>query len=147
MRCHEFGGETAKGAPCERRAGWGRDASSGRCKFHHVGRPEVEVTDGGTYVPPDAPATLSEEAASVWDEVVHRLEFVPEELLVLQGGLEAWDAYRTARARLEREGPVKELEGGSVKRNPAALVARDSFRDFRDMLGHLELGMPDEAGG
>lgn len=147
LRCHEFGGETAKGEPCRKPAGWGTDASGGRCKHHRAGRPERDGEAGERPPPPDAPETLSEEAASVWNDVVDRFEFSAEERLVLRGGLESWDIYRAARERLAEEGPVsRNPDSGAVKRNPSALVARDAFRDYRDALRHLELGLEELEG-
>lgn len=139
MRCHEFGGETAKGNPCQRKAGWGRDASSGPCKHHAAGRKRVE--DGEDV--PDPPPGLSDQSRETWRDVLSAWVLSSEERLTLQGSLESWDLYRTARARVQREGAVVETDGGGVKRNPAALVARDSLRDYR--AGIRELGLSSEV--
>lgn len=137
MRCHEFGGETAKGNPCQRRAGWGRDASGGPCKYHAgAGR---QRTENGDQVP-EPPTGLSEQAAATWRDVLADWVLSSEELLVLQGALESWDLYREARATLRESGPVsRNPESGNVKRNPAALVARDALRDYRDGIRQLGL--------
>lgn len=139
MKCHEFGGETAKGRPCQRKAGWGRDASTGPCKYHRAAR---QRADDGDDVP-DPPEGLSEQAKETWQAVVSAWILSAEELLVLQGSLEAWDLYRSARARLEREGAVVTTDGGGAKRHPAALVARDALRDYR--AGIRELGVSSEV--
>lgn len=134
MKCGDFGGETAKGNPCTRAAGWGCDASTGRCKHHRRDAPARAVDSGGEA--PDAPPNLSDQARKVWAAVVEEFALAPEALLVLQGALESWDTYREARARLDRDGAVVEGEG-AMKRHPAALVARDAFRDYRAALREL----------
>lgn len=137
MECGDFGGETAKGQPCTRAAGWGRDASTGPCK-HHRERPHAsgDVPDDWPPPPPDG---MSEDARGVWRAAVDIWVLGPEELLTLRGALESWDLYARARDRLSREGTVVESDSGAVKRHPAAIVARDALRDYR--AGMAELGI------
>jgi len=137
MKCGEYGGETAKGRPCQRKAGWGTDASSGRCMYHHEARPRRSADGGAAPPPPEPPADLSPEAADVWRAVVAAWILGPEELLVLRGALESWDLYQDARATLRAEGTTIPSGGGGMKRHPAALVGRDAFRDYRSALGEL----------
>lgn len=141
MKCAQFGGETEKGRPCQKPAGWGRDASTGPCKHHAVdGRKRAE--DGDDV--PDPPPGLSEQAKATWRAVLDEWFLSAEELLTFQGALEAWDLYREARAELMDEGPVTvNPESGTRKRNPAALVARDALRDYRD--GIRQLGLESEV--
>lgn len=142
-KCAEFGGVTAKGKPCTRDAGWGRDASGGPCKHHaDPGRPKAGE-DAELPPPPDG---LSEQAAETWRAVLSEWVLSAEELLTLQGALESWDAYRQARRVLGEEGPVLEADSGAVKRHPAALVARDALRDYRDGIRQLGLESTIEGG-
>lgn len=143
MKCGEFGGTTAKGEKCTKPAGWGRDASGGPCKYHvRDGRQRQE--DGDQV--PEPPPGLSEQAAETWRAVLEDWVLSSEELLVLQGALESWDLYREARANLRESGPVsRNSDSGAVKRNPAALVARDALRDYRDGIRQLGLEhLPEE---
>lgn len=106
--------------------------------MYHVARaPRLHVaSDEGAST---TPAGLSNQAAGVWSAVVSKWILGAEELLVLQGALESWDAYTVARAQVKREGPVVTSRSGVSKRHPALLVARDSFRDFRDSFRQLGL--------
>ncbi len=97
---------------------------------------EHAVGDEGTSTPP---AGLSDQAGGVWSAVLAEWVLGAEELLVLQGALESWDAYTVARALVRREGPVSISRSGVQKRHPALLVARDSFRDFRESFRQLGL--------
>ena len=135
VTCGDYGGKNARGKPCERAAGWGVDASTGPCTYHVTRAPREHATDDdGTSAPPTG---LSDQAAGVWCAVLAEWVLGAEELLVLQGALESWDAYTVARAQVKREGPVVTSRSGVAKRHPALLVARDSFRDFRDSFRQL----------
>lgn len=136
MKCSDFGGETKRGNPCQRRAGWGRDASSGPCKYHASSR--RERAENGDEVP-EPPPGLSEQAQETWRAVMEGWVLSSEELLTLQGAFEDWDLYRSARATVQEEGPVVETGGGGKKRHPAALVARDALRDYRAAIRDLGL--------
>ena len=137
MKCGDFGGKNARGSPCERSAGWGVDAPAGPCT-HHVNRSPREhaATNNGAPAPPTG---LSDQAAGVWSAVLAEWLLGSEELLVLEGALECWDTYTVARALVRREGPVSVSLSGVQKRHPALLVARDSFRDFRESFRQLGL--------
>lgn len=135
--CGDYGGRNARGKPCERAAGWGVDSVTGPCMYHVERSPrEHAAGDEGTKAPP---AGLSDQAAGVWSAVVAEWVLGAEELLVLEGALESWDTYTVARAQVKREGPVVTSPSGVSKRHPALLVARDSFRDFRDSFRQLGL--------
>lgn len=136
MKCGDFGGETAKGEPCARRAGWGTDASTGRCVYHPG--PTRQRTGEGAEIPPP-PSHLSSESSEAWRAILAEFVLGPEELLNLAGTLECWDLYREARAVVQREGSVVETGSGGPKRHPAVLVARDALRDYRS--GIRELGV------
>ncbi len=135
--CGDYGGVNARGKPCERTAGWGVDALTGPCTYHVRRAPrEHAASNKGASTPP---AGLSDQAAGVWQAVLAEWVLGSEELLVLQGALESWDAYTVARAQVKREGPVAVSRSGVAKRHPALLVARDSFRDFRESFRQLGL--------
>lgn len=136
MYCGDYGGENARGKPCERAGGWGTDMLTGRCTYHVERSPRRHAGSDGSA---DPPAGLSDQAAAVWGGVLSEWVLGPEELLVLQGALESWDAYTVARAQVRREGPVTTSKSGVAKRHPAFLVARDSFRDFRESFRQLGL--------
>lgn len=97
---------------------------------------------------PDPPPGLSDDAAEVWRALLGSWVLGAEERLILRGALEAWDLYQETRAQLRREGSVLVAESGSVKRHPAALVARDAFREYRDAIRQLglESELPTEEG-
>lgn len=139
LKCSQFGGETAKGEPCQRRAGWGRDTSTGPCKYHHQRRPRRDADEDEDAPAPEPPAVLSADAQRVWRAMLERWVLGEEELLTLRGGLESWDLYQQARATLRQDGPVVETDGGAPKRHPAALVARDAFRDYQAAMRELGL--------
>lgn len=136
MRCGDFGGETAKGNPCSRRAGWGTDASTGRCRYH-VGPIRQRAGEDAEIPPP--PGHLSDEAKQAWTAILAEYVLGPEELLNLSGTLESWDLYRSARVTVQRDGAVVEAASGALKRHPAVLVCRDALRDYR--AGIRELGV------
>lgn len=136
MTCGDFGGETAKGNPCSRRAGWGTDASSGRCK-HHQGPSRPRTGDDAEIPPP--PDHLSAQAAECWRAILADYVLGPEELLNLSGTLASWDLYSEARETLREEGAVVATGSGGMKRHPSVLIARDALRDYR--AGIRELGV------
>lgn len=142
MTCGDFGGRNAHGEPCQRAAGWGRDAMTGKCMYHARSRPRTAPSEDSDA--PEPPEGLSDQAAGVWRAVLDGWVLAPEEELVLQGALEAWDTYLEARALLQRDGAVVQGDG-NLKRHPAALVARDAFRDYRAALRELGIESLPEA--
>lgn len=136
MKCGDFGGETARGNPCSRRAGWGTDARTGRCKYHQA--PRRQRAEDETAIP-TPPAHLSGQARECWRAILVEYVLGPEELMALEGTLEAWDLYREARTTLREEGHVVATGSDGMKRHPAVLVARDALRDYR--AGIRELGV------
>lgn len=143
--CGDYGGVNARRTPCERAAAWGVDAATGPCVYHIERSPrEHAASDEGTAAPPPG---LSDQAAGVWAAVVAQWVLGGEELLLLQGALESWDTYTIARSQVRREGPVATSQSGVTKRHPALLVARDSFRDFRDSFRQLGLDTGSVASG
>jgi len=89
---------------------------------------------------PKPPKTLSREARKWWRRIVAEWEVEAEGLLLLQAALEQWDAYVGARDILAEDGPVVTNPDSGVQRvHPAAHVARDSLREFRQLWRQLGL--------
>lgn len=139
LTCGDFGGETAKGQACTRRAGWGTDASEGLCKYHRPDPGGARGANGWEDIP-EPPAHLSRECQQRWIEIHEGWKIGPEARELLRGALEQWDQYQQAREVLRREGPtVTNEDSGHVSKHPAAQVAKEAFSAFR--LAMKDLGL------
>lgn len=134
--CGDYGGVSAGGTPCSRRAGWGVEgAATGRCMYH---LPDASRPRASTGQVPPPPAGLSAEAAEAWRRVLETGVLDATELLILRGALEHWDTYQRAHAELAA-GPLT-VDG---KVNPVALIARDAYPAFRSAVAQLGLEVLD----
>lgn len=143
--CGQAGGRTAVGSPCRRPAGWGRDADGGRCVDHQDGPTGRVVGEIEGDEPPPPPDHLSDAAVARWRELVAAWVFGPDELLLLEEGLAAWDRVRAARATLREEGfVVVNPDSGNQKRHPAARELDQSLTQLRQCIKALDLEPPEE---
>jgi P27 family predicted phage terminase small subunit len=92
---------------------------------------------------PAAPAHLSKEARSKWDRIVADWIVSAADLMILQGGLEAWDQHQECRRLVAEQGVTFTTETGMIRVNPAVKVGLDSFAAFRQSWRQLGL-QPEE---
>lgn len=95
-------------------------------------------------VTPDPPDHLSDEAKRMWTEISEEWVLGLDATPLLQAALESWDAYRSARVQLTREGAtVSNPETGFLRQHPAHKVAMDNLREFRMAFRQLGLQPPE----
>lgn len=141
--CGENGGRTARGRPCHRVAGWGRDTEEGRCADHEASEGRVVGHLAGD-APPEPPSHLSDAASERWRALNREWAFTPTEAILLEEALAAWDRVRACRATLAREGyVVTNPDSGNPKRNPAATELDQSLSQVRHLFRQLNLSPPE----
>ncbi len=96
---------------------------------------------------PDAPAHLSDDAASWWQSVVRDYELEPHHLRLLQSAAEAWDRMQAARAAIAEHGGLTFVDSsGNLKAHPCVAIERDARVAFARLVRELDLdaGAPAE---
>lgn len=142
--CGDAGGRTADDRPCERPAGWGVAAATGRCR-DHAPRSGRIVGHLGQDEGPRPPDHLSEPAAGVWRELHQTWDFSPTELIMLEEGLSCWDRARYCRQRLAEEGfVVTNPDSGHQKRSPLATELSNSLSELRLIFNQLNVEPPEK---
>mgnify|MGYP006298553257 CR=1 FL=1 len=159
-KCGEFGGESAKGQPCQREAGWGRGetVTEGRCRHHYQededdGAHDLDVIDmqevGDRFSFP-VPSSLPEQAKEIWMDLAKRLE--EREVLndlhkdaFLHLVIAHHMAIKTSSTLLQ-EGIIDEdqAHGGRPRKHPAWQQWRESVRIFKDLAERFGLTPKDQ---
>jgi P27 family predicted phage terminase small subunit len=93
---------------------------------------------------PKAPDHLSAKARKLFDSVVGRYDFDPEEVATLVLALEAYDQAATARRRLKDDGQIVEDRFGQMKPHPAVAIHRDALATWRQLVTLLGIPADDE---
>ncbi|MGE4194624.1 MAG: phage terminase small subunit P27 family [Pseudodesulfovibrio sp.] len=91
---------------------------------------------------PKAPAHLSKEAKSWWDNIMNEYEIQDQAgQLILQTGLEAFDRMRQAQGLLKKEGMTTVDRFGQPKAHPMTIVERDNRAAMLAALRQLNLDL------
>ena len=104
---------------------------------------------------PQAPKHLAPESRKTWRRVVETYDLGPDQLMTLQGMLEAWERAQQARQLLADNGGPLLIEDGKTKRHPACDVERHAYSLFQRLQRTLGIdleppgpvGRPPGAGG
>jgi P27 family predicted phage terminase small subunit len=94
--------------------------------------------------PEKAPTGLSETAAGWWCRIIENYEdWSPDELLRLEGALQAFDRWAAARVVLDRDGLTVNDRFGQQHAHPLVGIERDSRAAC--LLALRQLGLTEEA--
>lgn len=90
---------------------------------------------------PRPPRRLSREAKRWWNTLVSEWQLDSAALLILEGGLEAFDRMRAAQRLIEAEGLTVTDRFGQRKVHPAVLIERDCKATLLRKLKSLALDL------
>ena len=90
---------------------------------------------------PTPPDHLSAEVVELlWTPILNGWSIGPDGLPLLLAACQEWDTYMAAAAKVRAEGSTTvNPDSGVIRQHPAAAVARDSLREFRQLYRQLAL--------
>lgn len=93
---------------------------------------------------PEPPCHLTENAKTVWRDVLRRFELEAEELETLRLALETLDRAAQARRKLKRQGITYDDRFGAPHARPEVAIEREARRDYVRLMDALDLPTDEE---